>query len=466
MSRIRERISTLVNQQLPEFIRADNTTFVSFIEAYYKFLEQDQHAQEVIQNATSYTDIDRTTSEFVSYFLKNYASLIPANILANKPLLIKRINDLYSAKGSELSFKLLFRILYNADVSIKHPYDFVLKPSDGIWEQQVSIRVRQTGGSIAGITDRVLSLIKNDIRYNTPIIRVKTLIPGLFEVFIRTSNLPPLDIGDTVYVFDNTNALFVGTIEPTPINYQITSPGTGFKVGQIFNVSISGAVNTIVQISKVNSVGGIERLKIINFGYNFTSDPITIELYNTLELASRTIDVGSKIAGFSEYFEIVRHQTLLDPNRYFLSDYVVEGYMGDMVRSQTISALGINSTTVNTTSTDPDIARMTFTMGAIGRYPGRYITNQGFPSEPDIRLQDDKLYQPFAYQLETEADIISFYDIVKQLIHPSGTNMFNNRLISTSINVNENINLDSQTDNSINVEDSSAIVDVMTISVL
>jgi hypothetical protein len=60
-TRIKEKISTLVNSQLPEFIRSDYTTFVTFIESYYKFLEQDQGALEIVQNARSYNDIDTTT---------------------------------------------------------------------------------------------------------------------------------------------------------------------------------------------------------------------------------------------------------------------------------------------------------------------------------------------------------------------------------------------------------------------
>jgi hypothetical protein len=90
-TRIKEKISTLVGSQLPEFIQNDYTTFVAFLEAYYKFLEQDQGAFELIQNARKYSDIDQTTEAFVKYFVKNYADLIPDSVLANKKLLVKRV---------------------------------------------------------------------------------------------------------------------------------------------------------------------------------------------------------------------------------------------------------------------------------------------------------------------------------------------------------------------------------------
>ena len=109
MSRIKEKLSLLINSQLPEFIRSDYDTFVAFIEAYYEFLEQDQGAQELLQNAIAYSDIDRTTNDFIEYFIQQYCDNIPRNALADKKVLVKYIKDLYSFKGIEKTFLLLFR---------------------------------------------------------------------------------------------------------------------------------------------------------------------------------------------------------------------------------------------------------------------------------------------------------------------------------------------------------------------
>ena len=81
MSRIKEKLSTLISSQLPEFIRNDYETFVAFLEAYYEFLEQDQNAQELLQNALSYNDVDRTSTDFINYFLKQYCDNIPREAL-------------------------------------------------------------------------------------------------------------------------------------------------------------------------------------------------------------------------------------------------------------------------------------------------------------------------------------------------------------------------------------------------
>ena len=158
-TRITEKISRLVSSQLPEFIRTDNTTFVAFLEYYYKFLEQDQGALELVQNSQKYSDIDQTTDSFVNYFITNYAKDLPYNLQVNKPLLIKRVKDLYAAKGSTLSIEILFKILYDTVAQTNHPYDFVLRPSDGKWSLRTSIRVILTSGSASDIKDRFLRKI-------------------------------------------------------------------------------------------------------------------------------------------------------------------------------------------------------------------------------------------------------------------------------------------------------------------
>ena len=46
--KLKNKISSLVKYNLPEFIRSDYNLFVYFIEAYYKFLEQDYNSQDLI----------------------------------------------------------------------------------------------------------------------------------------------------------------------------------------------------------------------------------------------------------------------------------------------------------------------------------------------------------------------------------------------------------------------------------
>lgn len=443
-TRITEKLSKLVRSQLPEFIQSDYETFVLFLEYYYEYLEQDQHAQELIQNARSYADIDRTAEGFVQYFIQQFGSKLPKNLLVNRPLLLKRLNDLYEAKGSDLSYKLLFRILFDTTVTSRKPYDNVLRASAGKWEQVRSIRVRLVSGSVDDILNRTLVLEKSGIPFYAAITRIKTLSSDLYELFLEYHVAPPFELDDVVYVNSGTSTIFTGTVDPTPTTYNIIRAGRGFKVGQIFNVNFEGAVGTVVQVSDIDEDGGITRLRFINYGYNFPAENITIELRNDLVFASRTIRPRTITNSLTDQFQALLVHTGLDPNRYFESDYVEFGYTGDIL-FETSADPGIEGgTTVTFATNEPSVALVDFSMGATGLYPGHYITNDGFLSEPEVRLQDDMLYQPYAYLLETDIDISKFYEIVKTLIHPAGTRLFNNRIVQSEVSVKSRVSVITQ----------------------
>jgi len=279
-TRITEKISLLVASQFPQFIQNDYTTFIEFVETYYRFLEQDQGALEIVQNAKSYSDIDSTTEAFVSYFLTNYTKSIPYSVLADKRMFVKKVKDLYESKGSELSFKLLFRLLYDVNVDVTYPYDNVLRASDGEWVQKSTVRVKYLDGgpnAFDDIVDRYLVVIKAGITYKTSILSKKYLAADHYELVLKNSELAPYEVGDGVTVSSKDGVLLYGQISGTTTGATILIPGKNFRVAQIINVNIAGAVNSQVQVISVNEEGGITGLKILSYGYNFNL-PVTVNL--------------------------------------------------------------------------------------------------------------------------------------------------------------------------------------------
>jgi len=439
-TRIKDKVSQLVNSQLPEFIRSDYTTFVAFLEYYYQFLEQDQGALELVQNARQYSDIDQTTDAFVNYFLANYAKDLPVSLLVDKSLLIKRIKGLYAAKGSVISVETLFKVLYDTSASTRHPYEFVLRPSDGRWNLRSSIRVLKTSGSTADIVDRFITITKNNIKYTAEVLRVKNLTTDLFEIFFYSTYDVPFELNDTITVSSASGVIFTGTVKPTLNRLSITTGGTAFRAGQVFNVTIAGGVDTLVRITRVSSAGAIQKLKILSYGYGFTED-LSIILTSQGGIAGRATRLTTTSGGFSETFELLKTHSIADAGRYFDTDYVDPfTYSGEKpVNSVTTSQL---LTPVDTSNDeDPNNAVITFNIGAVARYPGEYTSTAGFLSEPDVKIQDSKLYQPFAYQILSELDITVFYDIVKKLVHQAGTNLFVNRVLTSTANIAANVNV-------------------------
>ena len=140
------KVSLLINKQVPEFVREEYPVFISFLEAYYEFLENKQGTQknDLITKSKELkyiSDVDSSIEEFEEQFLNSYATFLPKETTIDKALLIKNVLPLYLSKGSEKSFKLLFRMLFGGELEINYPKNNVFRASDGRWEVENAVKV-------------------------------------------------------------------------------------------------------------------------------------------------------------------------------------------------------------------------------------------------------------------------------------------------------------------------------------
>jgi hypothetical protein len=138
--------SILVNSQVPEFVREEHPLFITFLEAYYEFLEAKQLGErndltQQAKNLRYLSDVDFSLNQFEDSFFNSFASLLPRDVAVDKEFLIKNVLPLYLSKGNEASFKLLFRMLFNDEVEILQPRNNVLRPSDGKWTVDNILRI-------------------------------------------------------------------------------------------------------------------------------------------------------------------------------------------------------------------------------------------------------------------------------------------------------------------------------------
>ena len=155
MSSVDLKTSILINRQVPEFVRDEYPTFVTFLEAYYQFLEGTSNTGISSNNLVSTAktlrdirDVDSSLAEFETNFYNTYASLIPLEVQANKALLFKHLVPLYKAKGSDASFKLLFQLLFGVDIDLILPQNNVLKASSSNWQIDNKLRINQDVASV------------------------------------------------------------------------------------------------------------------------------------------------------------------------------------------------------------------------------------------------------------------------------------------------------------------------------
>ena len=508
MTIIKPKVSSIVASQLPEFIRDEYQTFVDFLKAYYEFLETTQ------KDPVTLRDVDTTLDSFITYFKNELAQKLPYSTV-NERFLLTRIKDLYLAKGSEASFKLLFRILFNKDVSLQYPSTQMLRASDGKWNQDVSIFVQIINGDPQDIVGKLVDIVTQDkiVRVlvdrrqyvEVEVDRAIRISDNVYEFILDRRFFGIVSVGDQLrYLDNNNNLVFNGTILPTTTTLKIEAPGTGFKLGDLYNITNFQGYGTIMKVTSLDSNGGIAQAQLIKFGTGYTTDfttsiisqlgqdnaategviisrvdsflapankaialsisektsgfeeigsvntsdyniPVTITVTGTLTATNNSTTVTGSGTSFTTQIAfgdllllnglLCKVQSVTNDTTLVLSSaYTGTTTVGlSSVQSTrpaaidgsyaglTVREFGITQANSVASTTIPAVIKVT--LGAVAKYPGYYVNNDGFLDDA-IYIQDSKFYQAFSYVIKIDQALESYKTVVKNLIHPAGMAVF------------------------------------------
>jgi hypothetical protein len=273
------KTSLLVAQQLPEFVRDNESyqTFVSFIEAYYQWLETAQTANSANVIATStgegvtygaknilnYADVDATLDEFVQYFIKDFLPYIPEDALADKRKLLKIARDFYLAKGTEKSYKFLFRALYNSDAEVFNTADVVLRASDGKWIISKSLRINSADPNLLLINNLKLQYTMSTITSSGGTIGI-LYDAGTFSYQIDSGSFTTISSWPvTINNISSSSTLTVNFLS----NATFSSTSDYFICGSN-NIIFDGGSKTMYIVAGINYLGLIQNGTSISSGYN------------------------------------------------------------------------------------------------------------------------------------------------------------------------------------------------------
>lgn len=233
-----QKTSILINRQLPEFIRDEHPLFQSFLEAYFEFLENRQQNQnnDLITKAKqlrTISDVDESLADFEDNFLQTYAKFFPKNTAVTKDFLIKNVMPFYLAKGSEKSFKFLFRSLFNQEIEFKRLSENIIRASDGDWIQESKLKIDKDfrlffeADGIKTAFNLLFAAASDKIR-----IFVNNVLQSSSSYFVQpealkiTFNNPPTN-GSVIEIFYDDYALFNPTVF---FSRQITGLSSGASI--------------------------------------------------------------------------------------------------------------------------------------------------------------------------------------------------------------------------------------------
>jgi len=269
-----QTLSPHILEQLPRYVVSDYETFSLFLQAYYEWMETSGNVYDRITSALSYRDIDRTLTEFVKYFEKEFLIDIPTKLFSedgvsvNKATLVKHIKEFYQARGTEKSYKLLFRILFNEDVEFYYPKVDMLYVSDGKWTVDRILRCTSTGDTF--------SLIGNTITGQTS--GATAAVENVFQFQIGNDLVSELYISNVVGTFIAGEGIESGSILEylfsMTTGLTIVNGGTNYRVGDPITI-VGGGANATGAEAIVDDVRGSLRdtIQIIDGGSGYNDIP-------------------------------------------------------------------------------------------------------------------------------------------------------------------------------------------------
>lgn len=420
----RPKISSVLPSQVPEFVREDYGTFIEFIKAYYEFLDLNYDSQ-----FTTLRDLDNTLDSFIEYFKNEVAHNIPYTVV-NERFLLSKMKDQYLAKGSEASFKLLFKILFNKDVVVDYPSKQILRASDGKWNQDVSVFVYVNAGSPDDVVGKIV-----DVVTATKILRIQVdkrqyveievnnaiqISEHIYELFIDRRFFGNISIGDKL----RYSNVFDATILATTSKVEVQRAGKKFKVGDLYEVKNGQGAGSVLKVTRVSDVGGIQALEFVKYGIGYTTDfTATLLPYGGVSATSAGA-TGLVISGASPNTSIAFSETtngFFEQGTINTTNYNVTAYWDGTYVGETVREFFVDNKYTILDADEPAVIKVT--LNSLAKYPGYYTTNDGFLDDA-IFIQDSKYYQAFAYVLKIDERLDTYRSAVKTLLHPAGMALF------------------------------------------
>lgn len=430
--------SYTIQKQVPGFVRENHEKFVEFLTRYYEYLDQDENINDYIRNILSYIDPDTTNDYLLNTFFDELKN-IPKSALVDKRLLAKHIYDLYDAKGTPKAIELLFRLIYDEDVTVQYPSENMLIASDGRWQQERFITVEAKIGTLpVGINDAqiTLSLTNSFGTFKIVPTRIENENgTNIFRIFFPSYQTPRLSTEQQYIIQSDSsgNKIFSGLLLKSASKLSIVYPGKFWQIGTI--IKIPGTISdTIARITNVDANGSLVSLEILEYGYGHSENQtVTISPFpskpseafadivysNGVHTVTLTdfIDYSMNVTGITSGFT---------PESYYLESYSSDIYAGSEVITTAFTTGSSTSVDMSDVSSQDWLDARTilnFEFSDFGSPRGEWLGDRGKISNNAIRLQDNYYYQLYSYAVSTTRCINGWKRAI-ELVHPAGLKYF------------------------------------------
>lgn len=383
------KLRSFIRNQLPGFVREDHSLFVSFLEAYYEWLESKSEFPRTPAQLDGINDIDKSVDLFLEEFQKTYLATFPIDLILENQRgekispkkLMKNIKQFYSAKGIKSSFKFIFRVLYSSNIEIYYPKEKILKLSDGVWITQRKMYL-ETDSLLNCNNLRGTRISQREIPFDpTSNLKAEAKIDNAVSYRKNNKIILELEVSEIVgnfvvnkLAFSESSTKNLGKVLSVLIDIQVdpNNRGEDYEIGDTVFFSEKESFqeeDSSLPSAKISRIsprdGGVVEIRITDPGYNINEENCELSDPPTRELT------------------VNKEGNRFNANLFF---------------------------------------------GPIFEKNEFYVGTKGTLSS-DMVLQDNFKYQDYSYVIRSDISLSKYRDQVKGLLHPAGVNLLAETLI-------------------------------------
>lgn len=401
---------------LPKFVIENYPRFVDFLRAYYTWsaIEGPDLAMEAMKQAN---DIDLVIEEMLPLYRASYAKNFPIELKTDFRHFAKFLKEFYQLRGTEESYRIFFKAVFNEEAAVYFPRIQIFKPSEAVWNKDTYFKATATSGNpfnlinaeIIGLNNGYKAIVSNVVkvgdRYDIyfeeangefevgEVITHENVSVTIVPVFKVASFTSTQDWYDSSIIHTNGVTLKVDKIiYGRIVGLTITDGGTGYEVDDVItSTSEYFGTGFEAKVTGVDGSGAITSIAVQRSGFGFSHDDVDIIVESSLGAGAILEPV------FDSQFRKIKSLSFIQ------NDEFTNG--SDL------------------TVTLPNGTQIVFTQGVTNTVK-YWVKSQSIPSTGYAKLHDSDYYQEYSYEIQSKADVRAQEESLKALMHIAGLKMF------------------------------------------
>ena len=204
---------------------------------------------------SDYRDIEYSVDKYVDYLKDELYPSIPTTLYGDKRLVALKFKDFFESKGTEESYRFLFKLLYNEEISLYYPGEDILRVSDGKFEKTQIVRSAYAANVFSFLNKTISGATSGAIGN---VVDIKRYVIGSYDVAEMTLKLVSGTFSGGEVVSDVADVTLTATLYGMITGFNINDGGSGYQVGDQLSITGDGssvdAVVSSIQQSPISAL--------------------------------------------------------------------------------------------------------------------------------------------------------------------------------------------------------------------